>query len=107
MSKSKFDAVLGRVREEDTITDQIIGGGSTSQSVGNVTAQTYTEGSSTTGYSWQDYEKTGTYVYVGYESTGGAWYIYRRTIATNARLYATGASGYATAWTNRASQTYS
>lgn len=43
MSKSKFDAVLGRVREEDTITDQIIGGGSTSQSVGNVTAQTYTE----------------------------------------------------------------
>lgn len=60
-----------------------------------------------TGYTWQDYEKTTTYIYVGYEQTGGAWYIYRRTIATNAREYATGASGYATAWTNRASQTYS
>lgn len=64
-------------------------------------------GGGSTGYTWQDYEKTGTYVYVGYEETGGAWYIYRRTIATNAREYATGASGYAAAWTNRAAETYS
>lgn len=61
----------------------------------------------TTGYTQQDYEKTSTYVYVGYEETGGAWYIYRRTIATNTREYATGASGYAAAWTNRAAETYS
>ncbi len=60
-----------------------------------------------TGYAWQDYEKTATYVYVGYEESGGAWYIYRRTIATNVRMYATGASGYAAAWTARSSQTYS
>lgn len=58
-------------------------------------------------YTQQDYEKTATYVYVGYEESGGAWYIYRRTIATNVRMYATGASGYAAAWTARSSQTYS
>ncbi len=57
-------------------------------------------------YAWQDYEKTATYVYVGYEETGGAWYIYRRTIATNAREYADGASSYSTNWTNRGSLTY-
>ena len=62
---------------------------------------------SETNYAYQDYEKTGTYVYVGYENTvDGAWYIYRRTISTNLREYATGASGYATAWTNRGSLTY-
>jgi hypothetical protein len=59
----------------------------------------------TTGYTYQDYENTGTYVYVGYEHTDGAWYIYRRTIATNAREYASGTSAYT--WANRASETYS
>ncbi len=34
MSKSKFDAILGRIREEDMITDQIIGGGSQSSGGG-------------------------------------------------------------------------
>lgn len=66
-----------------------------------------TPASTTTGYAWEDYEKTATYVYVGYEESGGAWYIYRRTIATNVRMYATGASGYAAAWTARSSLTYS
>lgn len=66
-----------------------------------------TPAATTTGYAWEDYEKTGTYVYVSYLESGGAWYIYRRTIATNAREYATGASGYAAAWTNRAAETYS
>lgn len=62
-------------------------------------------GSSTNGYVYQDYEKTGTYTYVGYEHADGRWYIYRRTLADNTRLYASGASGYN--WSNRASETYS
>jgi len=57
-------------------------------------------------YSYQDYEKTDTYIYVGYTEAGGAWYIYRRIIASNTRQYATGATDYATNWTNRGSQTY-
>ena len=61
---------------------------------------------SSTVYSQQNYEKTGTYVYVGYEETGGAWYIYRRTIATNAREYASGATDYSTNWAGRAGLTY-
>lgn len=38
MSKSKFDAILGRIREEDMITDQIIGGGSQSSGGGSTVA---------------------------------------------------------------------
>lgn len=153
MSNTKFDAVLGRVREEDTIVQEVIGGSSSSTGpivgstdwgtitgtladqldlqaaldlkanltllAGGNTGQVLTKDSNadqdyswqtpaatTTGYTWQDYEKTGTYVYVGYESTGGAWYIYRRTIATGVRLYATGASSYATNWTGRSGLTY-
>lgn len=62
----------------------------------------------TTGYnSNPDYEKTGTYVYVGYErASDGYWFIYRRTIATNSRQEATGTSSYATNWTGRAGLTY-
>jgi len=63
-------------------------------------------GGGATGDSFQNEENTGTYVYVGYSNTDGSWYIYRRTIATQTRLYATGASGYAAAWTARAGQTY-
>lgn len=47
------------------------------------------------------------YVYVGYSAPSGAWYIYRRTYSSDLRQYATGASSYATNWTNRASLTYS
>lgn len=57
--------------------------------------------------SLQDQELTATYAYVGYEnSNDGSWYIYRRTRATNVREYATGASSYATNWTNRGSLSY-
>lgn len=57
--------------------------------------------------SLQDQELTATYAYVGYENTSdSSWYIYRRTRATNVREYATGASSYATNWTNRGSLTY-
>ena len=62
--------------------------------------------STTNGYTLQNTDKTSTYVYVGYSHTDGRWYIYRRTIASNTRLYATGATDYATNWTNRGSQTY-
>lgn len=66
-----------------------------------------TGGSGATGFAWQDYEKTGTYVYVGYENASTShWYIYRRTIATNTREYATGTSAYSTNWTGRAGLTY-
>lgn len=67
----------------------------------------YVDATAINGYTQQDYEKTSTYVYVGYTESGGAWFIYRRTISSNTREYATGASGYAAAWTARAAQTYS
>jgi hypothetical protein len=63
-------------------------------------------GSGTNGYEYQDYEKTGTYTYVGYEHADGRWYIYRRTLSTNAREYASGASSYSTNWTGRAGLSY-
>jgi len=53
-----------------------------------------------------DQEETGTYKYYGFESPGGTWKISRKTLADNSWRYATGSSDYATAWTNRASQTY-
>jgi hypothetical protein len=65
-------------------------------------------GSGTNGFEYTgDYENTGTYVYIGYEHSDGRWYIYRRTISSGARLYASGTSSYATNWTNRGSLTYS
>lgn len=63
-------------------------------------------GGGSNGYTNQDYEKTGTYVYVGYKHTDGRWYIYRRTIATGLRQYTNGASNYSTNWTGRAGLTY-
>lgn len=80
---NKYDPILGEYREEDAGSS----GGAN-------------------GYEFQDYEKTGTYVYVGYEESGGAWYIYRRTLSTNAREYASGGSSYSTNWTSRSSLTY-
>lgn len=58
------------------------------------------------GYTLEDYDRTGTYTYVGYEHSSGAWFVYRRTLATNTREYAEGASGYAASWTGRAGLTY-
>jgi len=64
-------------------------------------------GSAFSGYEFQDFEKTGTYAYVGYKHpTSGAWFIYRRTLATNARQFASGASSYSTNWSGRAALTY-
>lgn len=154
MTTIKFDAVLGRAREEDTIVQEVIGGGGSSSGpvvgstdwgtitgtladqldlaaaltlkanltlfAGGNTGQVLTKDSNTDqDYSWQtpgdtatndrlqDQELTNTYAYVGYENTSdNSWYIYRRTRATNLRQYATGASDYATNWTNRGSLTY-
>lgn len=62
-----------------------------------------TSGFSPTG----DYDRTSTYVYLGYEHSDGRWYIYRRTLSNNTKLYASGSSAYATNWTGRAGLTYS
>lgn len=59
-----------------------------------------------TGYAISDTESTATYKYFGFEDADGKWYILRKTIATKIFLYAAGTTGYTTAWTNRASQTY-
>jgi hypothetical protein len=106
-----FDPVSNTV-DEYTVSDPVASANwvSTTAKIVNtsqiIEAQLGLGSSGTNGYEMQDYEKTATYVYVGYEESGGAWYIYRRTIATNARAYASGSSGYAAAWTNRAAETY-
>lgn len=46
------------------------------------------------------------YEYYGYMKSGGGWYIKRITLSTTLREYVKGTSGYTTAWTNRASQTF-
>lgn len=62
--------------------------------------------SPTAGYAISNIEETATYKYFGFENKNGAWYIMRKTLATNVFEYAAGASAYSTAWTNKASQTY-
>ena len=57
-------------------------------------------------YSICNKEATATYKYFGFQKSDGGWYIMRKTIATNIFEYVAGASAYATAWTDRASQTY-
>jgi hypothetical protein len=57
-------------------------------------------------YSICNKEATATYKYFGFQKSDGGWYIMRKTIATNIFEYVAGASAYSTAWTNRASQTY-
>jgi sulfur carrier protein ThiS len=61
---------------------------------------------STEQYAINDIEATATYKYFGFQKSDGGWYIMRKTIATKKFEYVAGASAYATAWTNRASQTY-
>jgi hypothetical protein len=57
-------------------------------------------------YSICNKEATATYKYFGFQRSDGYWYIMRKTISTNVFEYAAGTSAYSTAWTNRASQTY-
>lgn len=97
-----FDPILGRIREKDETVIQQVSGGSTIIQSGGGGADT-----SDSGYHLGNEELTSSYAYVGYEhESSGAWYIYRRTRSSNARLYASGASSYATNWSNRSSLTY-
>jgi hypothetical protein len=68
------------------------------------TTNVYTK--ETGAYSIANKEATATYKYFGFQKSDGGWYIMRKTIATNIFEYVAGASAYSTAWTNRASQTY-
>lgn len=57
-------------------------------------------------WGFNDKDAGATYVYYGFESPAGAWKISRKTVATGAFLYSTGASNYAAAWSGRVGQTY-
>lgn len=57
-------------------------------------------------YAISNKEATATYKYFGFQRLDGYWYIMRKTLATNVFEYVAGTSAYSTAWTNRASQTY-
>lgn len=71
----------------------LVGGGTSSSNV-------------TTPYGLNNKAQDATYQYYGYEDTTGAWYIRRVNPTTGVIDYVAGASNYAIAWTNRASQTY-
>ena len=58
------------------------------------------------GYKINDLEE-GSTNYYGFERADGAWYILRSTTSATVFRYAKGSSNYSTAWTNRASQSYS
>jgi hypothetical protein len=111
----------------DTITDNTLaqlnrsvitgrastGGGTYYNVKVNPSGSLLTEGSVTnvytkeTGsYSICNKEATATYKYFGFQRSDGYWYIMRKTISTNVFEYVAGTSAYSTAWTNRASQTY-
>lgn len=101
----RVDPVTGKLQRIHVSNTSVIiggrGGGTTQQVVTSTPAPTAEV------YSSQyppDYDTD--YVYVGYAAPSGAWYIYRRTRATNLRQYATGVSSYSTNWTNRGSLTY-
>jgi hypothetical protein len=57
-------------------------------------------------YAISNKEATATYKYFGFQRLDGYWYIMRKTLSTNVFEYVSGTSAYSTAWTNRASQTY-
>jgi hypothetical protein len=71
-----------------------------------VNVKTQTPAKATEAYAINNKEATATYKYFGFQKSDGGWYIMRKTIATNIFEYVAGASAYSTAWTNRASQTY-
>lgn len=56
-------------------------------------------------YYFADKDESGTPQYYGATDINGAWYILKVNGNAIGR-YATGASGYTTGWTNRASLTY-
>jgi hypothetical protein len=73
---------------------------------GTTSSQDVTYAKPTERYAIADIEATATYKYFGFQRDDGYWYIMRKTLATKKFEYVTGAIAYSTAWTNRASQTY-
>lgn len=64
-------------------------------------------GGASSGFTFQNLDSSdGQHTYVGYKHPDGRWYIYRRTLTSGAYQKASGASGYTTAWTERAGLTY-
>jgi hypothetical protein len=57
-------------------------------------------------YFMDDFDVSGNPIYVGYQDKGGNYYIQRFNTSTGAVDYTKGASGYSTAWTNRATESY-
>lgn len=60
------------------------------------------------GYVVTNQDTPGSPNYYGYVNRQGVWYIMRETTAGDVRTYAyvRGETGYSTAWTDRATQTY-
>jgi hypothetical protein len=58
-------------------------------------------------YKMDDFDVASDPKYVGYQDKGGNYYIVRYNIGTPAVDYTKGTTGYSTAWTNRASESYS
>jgi len=57
-------------------------------------------------YKMDDFDVSGDPKYVGFQDKDGNYYIARYNIGTPAVDYTAGSSGYAAAWTNRASESY-
>ena len=57
-------------------------------------------------YFLDDFDDSGNPLYIGYQDKGGNYYIQRINTSTGAVDYTKGASGYSTAWTNRATESY-
>jgi hypothetical protein len=58
-------------------------------------------------YKLDDFDVSGDPVYIGYQDKDGNYYIKRVNLSTGAVDYTVGTSGYSSAWTNRASESYS
>lgn len=54
-----------------------------------------------------DMEEGATFSYFGYQTMTGAWLIKRLNTTNGEMRYCAGVDAYDTAWTNRATQTYS
>lgn len=57
-------------------------------------------------YKLDDFDVSSNPLYCGYQDKSGNYYIKRINISTGAVDYTAGSSGYATAWTNRATESY-
>jgi len=57
-------------------------------------------------YKMSNYDTSTTTIYVGYEDKAGNYYIKKIDTTTGAVTFTKGTSGYSTAWTNRATESY-